>query len=119
MSGKEVWCAAKSPRNEGGEKWKGDCRKCCRHCEGKPCDLRVCYMGEKDDLCAHKCSPSEWMMGRIDESAREETYQRRRVEFWLKRGFKEGDGSWEGQAIKDLRKKYGKKFGTKYSLSSQ
>lgn len=113
---REVWCAAKSSKNEGNEKWKL-CNKCCVFCvQRKNCYLRTCSQAKKEDLCTWRCSPSDWLLGKIDEKARMRAYKERMVEHMEKEGFKEGDGSWEGDYIERCREKYGKKFGKNTKL---
>ena len=108
----DVWCAQKGIDNPYTH-WNGVCRGCCVFCEDwGNCRFRTCHT-EKigKPTCYHRCSPSEWMMGKIDDKAKRRRYKRRQVETWLRDGKREGDGSWEGKMITRIRERYGKDFG--------
>jgi len=103
-------CACKHPENAGGRMWSGVCVGCCSFCKEKKCRYRSCDRSRKD-LCTWRRGISEWLLGRIDGNADRESYQRRRVEHYLRQGYKEGDGTWEGNVIRHMRERYGKDFG--------
>jgi len=104
-------CACKHSENESRTaRWNGICIGCCSFCKAH-CPTRTCEGRTREDLCCWRRTLLEWMLGRIDENAHQESYQRRRVEYYLRQGFKEGDGTWEGELIKKLRKRFGKDFG--------
>ena len=107
-------CACKHLENHGGKKWSGVCVGCCSYCPRICCDFRTCNR-DIIDLCTWRRTLTEWLLGRIDENADKESYQRRRVEYYLRQGHREGDGSWEGDFIRRMREKYGKDFGEETS----
>lgn len=103
----EVWCMAKSSENEAKtDSWQGLCQGCCAYCDKRPCSLRVCTQSTKEDLCYWRASLFEWLMSRISEKARMETYKRRRIESYLKEGYRPNDNTWEGNRLKEWKEKY-------------
>lgn len=108
----EVWCMAKGSTNQKPD-WT-DCHLCCSSCNktpgpclkrpAKPCNI------PEGGTCLWRASPSEWMLGNIDEKARRRIYQAHRVRRWESMGHREGDGTWEGNAIRHMRERYGKDF---------
>lgn len=107
MNGNEFWCTAKGKDNQALEKsWQGICPGCCVYCRKKSCSLRTCELQKKNYLCCWRASPVEWMMGRLSEKAKRETYARRRYEHYLKLGFFPEDGTWEGECLKRFKEKY-------------
>lgn len=108
----KAWCAQKTSDNHSRKAgWRGECVGCCLFCDVRDCDLRTCKARRSYEMCSWKRTPSEWLLGRIDEKAGKETYQRRRVEHYLRIGHKEGDSTWEGKFIARMRERYGKDFG--------
>lgn len=102
----EVWCQVKGSNNQGGKRWQ-ECQKCCVFCPDKnSCNLRICAPKGREVLCCWQASPSEWMMGRLEEKARMFAYHRRSYEYALKRGRRAGDGTWDGSNLEEFRKKY-------------
>ena len=92
---------SKGRNNKGkGEGWR-NCSKCCAFCSDSSCKDRVCVT--KSDLegifCSWMCSPSEWLLGKIDDKARRDIYNMRRYEHWLSEGFRPNDYSWEGNKL--------------------
>lgn len=101
---KEIWCTQKSPENLSAIRgWKGECPKCCVFCEKKNCSLRVCSI-PREHPCTWRRSPSEWMMGRLEEKADAFYTHLRRYEYYLKKGFRAMDGTWEGEKLERFRK---------------
>lgn len=112
-----VWCQQKGVNNPYTH-WNGICRGCCLYCKEKDCPHETCHQQririgahKGEHTCYYHCSPSEWMMGKIDDKARERLYKLRQIQAWLSRGIREDDGSWEGQMITRVRERYGKDFG--------
>lgn len=106
---KEVWCQVKSSDNNGGMKWQ-ICQKCCVFCDDNNCPIRVCHNSRQDDLCCWRCSPAEWLMGRMNDEARLLTYKIRRYEFEIRNGARAGDGSWIGGRLEKFRKEHPKEY---------
>lgn len=105
---KEVWCSQKNSENLGDSRWRGSfCNKCCVFCEKREsCQFTTCYCTRKEEFCAWRRSPLEWTMERINPEVKMIFYQLRRAELYIGKGYKEGDGTWEGDFLKRIRKKF-------------
>ena len=107
----KCWCSAKTSDNHARAKWGGECVGCCLFCDEEDCSLRTCKRHSRDHLCTWKRTPAEWLLGRIDRKAGMETYQRRRVEYYLEQGHKVGEDSWTGSFLTRMKKRFGEDFG--------
>ena len=101
-----VWCIQKGSKNPYTH-WNGVCRGCCAFCEKRDdCPHRTCNLQRRDKpICFYRCSPAEWMMGKLDEKIRKKLYFQRQLELWRKDGHKAGDGSWEGEMMERREKR--------------
>lgn len=106
---REYWCQVKGVSNQGRENnnWR-TCHKCCYTCRDS-CSSPTCWKSLV--FCCWRVTPLEYIFAKLDEATANRLSHERRVQYWEKIGHRENDGTWEGQAIANFRKRFGEDFG--------